>query len=419
MKANGQSNKVNVGIGFVTGRRHFPELLRTYAHNWLHNPELNQEKVSFHLLVAYDTAYNMVNPEVFESIHHEVLDVVDSVLFIDDSTIEREIADLADRTGLRTDRVRSVIGKGYARRRNAVVHFAVKQLMDYLIFIDDDEYPLAVFRHKGRTLWKSQNVLGTHLASLHRADLTHGHHCGYISPIPMIELENGLPREVFRRFIEAVSNEIVSWSAVSKRMKRGGIDYASPKVLSDGPYSVEEVCGLKFISGSNLGLNLTNFYRGRVIPPFYNPPGARGEDTFLSACLSDFDVVKVPCYTFHDGFMKYKRLLHGVLPAHLQPVTPESSSVVDRFCRACVGWARYKPLLLYITDKTQFKTQIERIRRNLYKSVPVLSEALGRDFSVVSHEFEHYQRLVQTHYREFQECRKTWEELCCATLGGD
>ena len=34
----------------------------------------------------------------------------------------------------------------------------------------------------------------------------------------------------------------------------------------------------KFISGANLCINLTDAKR---VFPFYNPPGARGEDTFL------------------------------------------------------------------------------------------------------------------------------------------
>ena len=72
---------------------------------------------------------------------------------------------------------------------------------------------------------------------------------------------------------------------------------------------------MKFISGANLGLNLKNLDK---LFPFYNPPGARGEDTFLSTCICECTIRKVPCYTFHDGFSTYQHLLLGVLPNNLK-----------------------------------------------------------------------------------------------------
>ena len=47
---------------------------------------------------------------------------------------------------------------------------------------------------------------------------------------------------------------------------------------------VEEKNKMKFISGANLGFNLKNLDK---LFPFYNPPGARGEDTFLSTCICE------------------------------------------------------------------------------------------------------------------------------------
>jgi hypothetical protein len=92
-------------------------------------------------------------------------------------------------------------------------------------------------------------------------------------------------------------------------MKNGGVTYADTKILtSDTAEEVPEINHSKFISGANLCINLTNPDR---VSPFYNPPGARGEDTFLSTCLSQRKVLRVPCYAFHDGFSAYHHLMDG------------------------------------------------------------------------------------------------------------
>lgn len=71
--------------------------------------------------------------------------------------------------------------------------------------------------------------------------------------------------------------------------------------------------------------------------PFYNPPGARGEDTFLSTMLRDRKVLKVPCYAFHDGFSYYQHLLDGALPIQLAHITANSPQVITRFVRGLRG----------------------------------------------------------------------------------
>ena len=109
--------------------------------------------------------------------------------------------------------------------------------------------------------------------------MTHGHHCGYISPIPYMEFNEIMTEGDFRSFIEAISNDIIKWDTLKCVMKNGGITYADTKVLtSDDAIEVEEINHAKFISGANLCINLTE---PRRVFPFYNPPGARGEDTFL------------------------------------------------------------------------------------------------------------------------------------------
>ena len=141
-------------------------------------------------------------------------------------------------------------------------------------------------------------MLVTHLKNIEQADITNGHHCGYVSPIPYIQFNDTMKEQDFRLFIEAISNDIVNWDTIRSVMNNGGVTYADTKILvSDRAEEVPEINNTKFISGANLCINLTKPDR---VSPFYNPPGARGEDTFLSTCLGQRKVLRVPCYTFHE-----------------------------------------------------------------------------------------------------------------------
>ena len=168
----------------------------------------------------------------------------------------------------------------------------------------------------GVALWSGQHVIEAHVKYLRFADVTNGYHCGYISPLPSLELDGILDADTFRRFIAAMSSDVLRWEDVQAIIQSGGVTYADRAVLtSNGPALVEEENHAKFITGGNLGLNLTDPAK---IPPFYNPPGARGEDSFFSTCLTNCVVKRVPAYTFHDGFALYSDLLRGVLPTFLK-----------------------------------------------------------------------------------------------------
>jgi len=119
------------------------------------------------------------------------------------------------------------------------------------------------------------------------------------------------------------------------------------------------VGGYKFISGGNLCINLRQPQRSL---PFFNPPGARGEDTFLSTMLQDRVVRRIPCYTFHDGFSICQHLLDGVLPIQLSAITAGAPSVNTRFLNACIGWVRYKPLLVYLTDPSSYARRMAELK---------------------------------------------------------
>jgi hypothetical protein len=166
---------------------------------------------------------------------------------------------------------------------------------------------------------------------------------------------------------------------------------------------------MKFISGSNLCLNLKDPTRTNA---FYNPPGARGEDTFLSTLLGDRKVVKVPCYTFHDGFSTYNCLMEGVLPIRLSFIKADNEKVIQRFLKACIGWVRYKPLLIYITDNDNFEKRMNSMQKQLEETIPKIAAYFAiDDFSMILAEFNKYRRNVKKHYQEFILTKKLWQKV--------
>jgi len=403
---------MNVGIAFVTGRKSFKKTLSTYINNWNEGGLLKSKKYKFHLFIVYDTTYQNTSSTDFKNISPDLLDSIVSVNFYGESEIENEINRLDQSRLLPAHRGKLIFGQGYGRKRNAAMYFAIRSKMDKLIFIDDDEYPIAMFQKRDKPiLWMGQRVVGTHLEYNDRADITHGYHCGYISPIPYVEFNETLTLNDFKQFIEAISNDIISWEKIADLIFNSlGVTYADPDVIDHQMITeVPEIQGMKFISGANLCINFKNY---KHIPPFYNPPGARGEDAFMSTALKDLTVVKVPCYTFHDGFGKYKHLLNGVLPLTLSGISDSNPGVVDRFLKAAIGWVRYKPLLTFVTRNNSFDSVMDEIEEKLEYSVRKLVKHFDQiEFNKVLTEFRKYRRLAYAHHLEFEKTKDSWFSL--------
>lgn len=408
---------INVGIAFVTGRKHFQNVLRSYVNNWLEHGIIENRLVRLHLFVVYDLHYFNTNPSDYKNIPRELAEMVDSINFYGRDALKEESRKLIREGVIDESEGDLLFGDGYAKKRNAALYFAGKKGMDRLLFIDDDEYPLAVSRNRSNELiWMGQSVLGTHLRAGNDADITHGHHCGYISPIPKLEFNRDLSETDFRHFIDATSNDIITWESVKKTIiGNNGVTYADQNILSRRMTSeVKEVMGMKFISGANLCFNLK---RLKSLPAFYNPPGARGEDAFMSTTLTEHKVVKVPCYTFHDGFLEYKNILHGVLPIELRGVDARQPAVRLRFIKAAIGWIRYKPLLLHITQPENYEAVIDDMTAKLDSSIPKLCKYFDtRQFEEILFELKRYDRNVRRHHRAFEATRAAWAKVTANLL---
>ncbi len=405
-----KKKEIEVGIGFATGRKSFQKVLKTHVYSWKEGGLTAEESVRLNLFVAYDLKYSNTRATDYTNVGKEVIGLVDDIYFIGRTSIQKEIDYLVGENIIDKKEAKLFFGSGYAGKRNAVLYGAMKNHIDYLVFLDDDEYPMAVTNTRSTAVWGGQQVLLTHLRHIKQADITNGYHCGYISPIPYLKFNETLTETDFRSFIEAISNDIVNWDTIRNAMDNGGVTYADTKILtSDTAQEVPEVNHAKFISGSNLCINLTNPSR---VQPFYNPPGARGEDTFLSTCLQERKVLRVPCYAFHDGFSTYHHLMDGVLPIRLQYIQANSDQVTTRFYQACIGWIRYKPLLLYITQRENYQEKIAEMKEKLDTTLPKICAYFGReDFKNIAMELERYHKNVEKHYRQFQETQQAWTKI--------
>ncbi|MGE4282727.1 MAG: hypothetical protein AB7G87_03310 [Clostridia bacterium] len=402
-----EKKKINVGVGFVTGRKNFKNVVKTYVDNWNESGLVDNKKVALHLFVAYDLKYKSTKVSDYQITDEEILDVVDSAYYLGNSSIINEVQYLVEKKVVSLKEAKLIFGEGYAMKRNAVLYFALKNKMDYLIFLDDDEYPIATIKINDSIVWKGQEILSTHINNIKYADMTHGHHCGYISPIPHLDFNDKLSEDEFRIFIESISNDIINWASVKEKMNDGGVTYADLDIISSEiTENVKRINGMKFISGANLGFNLKNLDK---LFPFYNPPGARGEDTFLSTCINECDIRKIPCYTFHDGFSTYEHLLLGVLPNKLKAMRADSGVITKRFLKATIGWIRYKPLLLYITERDNYETEVIKIKENLLNVIPKICDYFGNhEFKNILNELEFYHTHVEEHYKDFENTKLTW-----------
>ena len=403
---------IQMGIGFATGRMSFRKVLNAYIKNWQEAKKKlpANYKISLNLFVAYDTDYLKTQSTDYTNLSQDIVDQFDQIVFLGAKNALKSIERLEESSHLSKKELRSVFSAGYAGKRNAILFAALENHMDYLLFLDDDEYPLAVTKSKDVCLWSGQHIILSHLLEIPNADYTNGLHCGYISPIPQIPFSEEFTEGDFKAYIEAISNDIINWDNMRQLMRSGGVTYASTEVLmKNQPVEVQEKSCCKFISGANLCINLTKPERTF---PFFNPPGARGEDTFLSTMLQDRTVLEIPCYAFHDGFSSYKNLLNGVLPIELAPITADSPMIVNRFLSACIGWVRYKPLLVYLTNPGGYAEEIASMRKTLNEVSPKLAQYFKNDgFLNVIRELEEYHANVQKHAAQFQLAKDTWQKL--------
>ncbi len=407
--------ELNIGIGFVTGRSNVCNVINSYYLYLQEQMKKLDRKVNIVFYILYDLNYQGAEREDFYQLKPEVFEADGiNVRYITPEDINDRKEKVKLFYKLNQEEVDLIFGNGHAKGRNTVMYYAYQEKMDYLLFWDDDEYPVACIKNEDGTIeWKMQDNLLKHIEYMENenADLTIGYHCGYISPIPYMSYETPEEEKVITDFIESISNEVVSWKSIKEKFeKNNGVTYAE-KELSEGKgaYELQKQNGRKFVVGSTLCLNLRHIDK---IPAFYNPPEARGEDTFFSMGLEDSKVIKVPVYHFHDGFLKYREIMDYDFPKKLKLVSSSDKAVEKRFYKACLGWIKYKPLLMYLMDTDNYKENMEVVHRKLKRSIKKIDSLYEKyNFNDLLVALEKYDSEVEMHYNAFLDTNRVWKKL--------
>ena len=397
---------IELGIGFVTGRPNVCKLINNYYKNMIEQLERTGKKVNLTIFLLYDLNYQYTIRTDFYSIIPEVYKNI-KIKYITPENIEEEKKKLISRNNFTKEEVDLFLGNGHAKGRNTVMYYALKWKMDYLLFWDDDEYPVAVVKEDDNLQWIPQDNILKHLEHIDDADITIGYHCGYISPIPYVELGEEISEDDFKNYIEAISNELVSWESIKQKMiDNNGVTYSEKSIAEGkGLYELQQ----KWVAGSTLCLNLNHLDK---IPAFYNPPLARGEDTFFSTLLKNAKILKIPVYHFHDGFLKYTSITKGRYPKKLRRIKIEEENIESRFLKASKGWIKYKPLLMYIQDNENYKGNMKVAIEKLEKSVPKINELFeSTNFTDLVKDLKEYDRNVEKHYKEYLKTNEIWKKM--------
>lgn len=405
--------EVNLGIGFITGRPNVCKIINNYSDYLVEQVQKLNYKVNITIFILYDLNYQHTIHEDFYAILPKVYKNV-NIKYITPENIEESKKRIMTKYNLTNKDVNLFIGNGYAKARNTILYYALKKKMDYLLFWDDDEYPLANIKSDEGISWvKQQNIL-KHLENIEKADLTMGYRCGMMNPVPYIQYTDQIQEKDYKDFIDALENEVVSWKKIElQREENSSILYADETIAygSAKPEKVKNIGSETFVLGSGICLNLRHLDK---IPAFYNPPEARGEDTFFSCGLQEkkATVLKIPTYHFHDSFLRYTSLMRDKFPKRLPRIALEDNDIEQRFLKATVGWIKYKPLFYYITQRENYREFMDGAKDKLVRSVPKINTAFKTcDFSCLIHELEEYDKNVQKHYQEFSRITKIWDEL--------
>ncbi len=406
-------SEINFGIGFISGRPNVCKIINSYEKFIIEQLEKLPIQVNITVYVLYDLNYQHTIRTDFYGILPEAYRNLRIKYITPENIMEYEKI-LISRFGMTKEDAKLFIGNGYAKARNAILYCAMQHNMDYIMFWDDDEYPIANVIRNNQIQWiKQKNVL-EHINNIDEAEVTMGYRCGMMNPIPYIEYTDNIKEEDYKNFIDALENEVISWEKLQTiRENTSCIAYADADIATGkkGREYLKNIGKDSFILGSGICLNLNKLNK---IPAFYNPPNARGEDTFFSCALGEkkSKVLRIPTYHFHDSFLQFTGIMKEKYPKRLLKDSLVSTEIEQRFLKATIGWVRYKPLLYYIKDRKNYDKIIEESRDKLKKSVKKINaEFISCDFSSLIRELNKYDKDVEKHYQEYLRVNEIWDKF--------
>ena len=76
-------------------------------------------------------------------------------------------------------------------------------------------------------------------------------------------------------------------------------------------------------------------------------------------------------------------------PKTLRKIKIEEELIPQRFLQASRGWIKYKPLLTYILDKNNYKSKMEKVKKQLETSIPEINKLFkDYDFKILIEDLE-------------------------------
>ncbi|MBU0536366.1 MAG: hypothetical protein KKE20_05335 [Nanoarchaeota archaeon] len=401
------TNKKDIAIVFPSGRRFVKDVVSMLAGNLRANGHL--DSYNPHLIISYDPTFYGLRPSDFR-IPEETSHDFSSVTYLGPES-HLDFSLLKDIPGV-TEEAFDVLLKprGYCSQKNRAIISALSNRAEHITFLDDDEYFVAPFKN-GKLEWVSQDVLGVHLRHNVSADITQGAHTGYFSPIPS-DLDANLEEQVRKNLglMLSVGNEVINERTFLNTQE--SVKYADPAFSLSSPYEIPEINGVRGLSGGNITLNSESIRNSRI-PPYYNPPGARGEDAILGMQIRDISALKIPVYTFHDPFQKYSGITSGQYPEEIEAIKV-TCGTIDRFCKACIGWLRYAPLLIRLTShsESEYEERIHRMREPLDAIGNDISNQLfWGDFNKMAPTLDEYDAKSKLHAHELEVAREAWPNI--------
>lgn len=295
----------------------------------------------------------------------------------------------------------------YTFQLNTAIAFAILDGNEVAIFFDDDQgFAVPVTRADGSFEWRYMDIIGEHLrALLGSATVTTGPVAGCVSPIP-------------ERLVDLIGSDAVRdlgnlYSGGHEFLTARHFEGTGYRSLRDPAFTVpsDEIRGetdKTWISPANMGLSLR-----REFPPFFNPPGARGEDAFFFLGLTRTEVVtRIGAGVFHDPFLRYPGIYSNDFPRHFVQIAA-SSREIARFAAACVGWLRYMPLYMRVSqpDWGTCARRVDAKQRMALSLGELLATTLeDNTFHLMPRALRYHFGRAERDYRHWCVAVKAWRE---------
>ena len=156
---------LNIAIGFVTGRPNACNVINSYYNYVLEQVKKIDRAVNVTFYILYDLNYQGAKREDFYNLTSEIFETPGiNVKYITPEDIEERKIKIQNFYKLNEDEVNLIFGNGHAKGRNTIMYYAYQEKMDYLLFWDDDEYPVACVKKNDEEIeWKMQDNVIKHI----------------------------------------------------------------------------------------------------------------------------------------------------------------------------------------------------------------------------------------------------------------